>query len=101
MSKHLFQFTIGALTTLSYASVNAGEEIQKRFIAQSCSGCHVTKIEEYSIPNLKTLSREVFASRMNSFKNDQIPSTVMGRIAKGYSDEEIILLANYLGKERQ
>jgi len=38
---------------------------------------------------------------MNSFKNDQIPSTVMGRIAKGYSDEEIILLANYLGKEPQ
>ena len=101
MSKYLFHCTIGALTILSHASVNAGEEIRKRFIAQSCSGCHVAKIEEHSIPNLKSLSREVFASRMNSFKNDQIPSTVMGRIAKGYSEEEIILLANYLGKEPQ
>ena len=101
MSKHLFHCTIGALTILSHASVHAEEEIRKRFIAQSCSGCHVAKIEEHSIPNLKSLSREVFASRMNSFKNDQIPSTVMGRIAKGYSDEEIILLANYLGKEPQ
>ena len=101
MSKHLFHCTIGALTILGHASVHAEEEIRKRFIAQSCSGCHVAKIEEHSIPNLKSLSREVFASRMNSFKNDQIPSTVMGRIAKGYSDEEIILLANYLGKEPQ
>ena len=101
MSKHLFHCTIGALTILGPASVHAEEEIRKLFIAQSCSGCHVAKIEEHSIPNLKTLSREVFASRMNSFKNDQIPSTVMGRIAKGYSDEEIILLANYLGKEPQ
>lgn len=101
MSKHLFHCTIGALTLLSNASVDAGEEIQKRFIAQSCSGCHAINSEEYSIPKLKSLSREAFASRMNSFKNDKMPSTVMGRIAKGYSDEEILLLANYLSKEPQ
>ena len=32
---------------------------------------------------------------MKQLRNGESDSTVMGRIAKGYSDREIILIANY------
>ena len=34
--------------------------------------------------------------RMMEFKSGQLPSTVMARIAKGYSDEQIVAISDYL-----
>ena len=33
---------------------------------------------------------------MMDFKSGQLPSTVMSRIAKGYSDEQIVAISDYL-----
>ena len=47
---------------------------------------------------LQGRSAEYIEKAMLQFKAGERPATVMNRIAKGYTDEEIKLLSAYLGK---
>ena len=47
-------------------------------------------------PTIARLPAELLRSRMMDFKSGQLPSTIMARIAKGYSDEQIVAISDYL-----
>lgn len=67
-------------------------------MAQNCYVCHGPK--GTGVPPIPTIARvpaDVIKARMMEFKTDQRPSTVMARIAKGYSDEQIAAISDYLG----
>ncbi len=65
-------------------------------LANPCAGCHGPDGDSPgSIPSLKGLSADDIISSMKAFKTDQRKGTVMNRIAKGYTDEEIHLMAGY------
>lgn len=101
MLKHLFHRTIWALSLITYPVLSDEREVEGRFLVQSCSGCHASVKENQSIPSLQNLSRQNLANRLLDFKSGTLPSTVMGRLAKGYSEEEIMLLADYLISESE
>ena len=65
-------------------------------LSLSCTSCHGTYgISPGTIPTIYGKSREYIIKTMNEFRNGERDSTVMKRIAKGYSDREIYLIANY------
>lgn len=65
-------------------------------LAHSCFSCHGTYgTGSLKIPELKGLDREDFKATMQGFKQGTEQSTIMGRHAGGYTDEEIALLADY------
>ena len=65
-------------------------------LSLSCTSCHGTYgISPGTIPTIYGKSREYIIKTMKEFRNGERDSTVMKRIAKGYSDREIILIANY------
>ena len=65
-------------------------------LSLSCTSCHGTNgISPGTIPTIYRKSREYIIKTMKEFRNGERDSTVMKRIAKGYSDREIILIANY------
>lgn len=70
-------------------------------LVDSCAGCHGT--DGYSkgpaAPTIAGLNKEYLQEQMQAFKDDSITSTVMGRIAKGYSDEEISRMVDYFAKK--
>jgi len=67
-------------------------------LSLSCSGCHGTDGKSSSImPSIYGKSTEYIESALIDFKNGSRESTVMGRHAKGYTDEEIHLIAEYFG----
>ena len=43
------------------------------------------------------MDTEDFVSSMQDYKNDAVPSTIMGRIARGYSDADFKAMAEYFG----
>ncbi|MCK7498009.1 MAG: hypothetical protein MZW92_50280 [Comamonadaceae bacterium] len=43
------------------------------------------------------LSKRYLQKAMHDFKYDLRPSTIMGRIARGYSDQELVTIAAYFG----
>ena len=65
-------------------------------LSLSCTSCHGTYgISPGTIPTIFGKSREYIIKTMKEFRNGEIDSTVMKRIAKGYSDREVFLIANY------
>jgi cytochrome subunit of sulfide dehydrogenase len=76
------------------------EEFNPRgqILALSCASCHGTDGKSEGImPGFYGKSQVYLENAMKQFKNDERYSTVMGRHAKGYTDEEIKLIADYFG----
>src|SRR4051812_23516997 len=68
-----------------------------RNFANNCFACHGPNGRSPgSIPSLTNLSAYTIARKLRQFKDDDAFSTVMGRLAKGYSDVEIEAVANYI-----
>jgi cytochrome subunit of sulfide dehydrogenase len=69
--------------------------------AASCSGCHAASARvDTAVPRLIGRSATELAAGMQAFKSGQKPGTVMGRIAKGYSDAEIQAIADWYATQK-
>jgi len=66
-----------------------------QFLSQSCTGCH--RAENESIPDIENLSRTDMLASLQAYKNDKDGKTVMHRLMRGYSETEILELAETLG----
>ena len=66
-------------------------------MAQTCYVCHGPDGRSVeAIPSLMRGQKEFVVRQMLDFKADRRPATVMNRLAKGYSDEQIAAIADYL-----
>ena len=65
-----------------------------------CQGCHgVSSQGGQGIPSIKANhSRDEFIALMRAFSANERPATVMGRISRGYSPEQIALLAAHYAR---
>ena len=69
--------------------------------AASCSGCHPASAKADSpVSRLAGLDRQAIASALLAFRSGQRPATVMDRIAKGFTDEEIQAIAAWYGAQK-
>ena len=94
MLRNLFNMILSATVLLASQTAIAGA--QGDTIAYTCNGCHGTDgVSKGAVPTLKGMPADYHAKTLNDFKTDKRPSTIMGRIAKGYSDEEINAVAEY------
>ncbi len=68
-----------------------------QMLAETCAGCHGTDgiSGGPASPTLAGGNAEYFVETMKGFQDGKVYSTIMGRIAKGYSEEEIKLMAEY------
>lgn len=66
-----------------------------RLLVQSCLGCH-RQGSASTIPAIHGLRPATLTRMMGEFKRGERSSTIMNRIARGYSDDEIQLLAKGL-----
>ena len=69
--------------------------------ASSCSGCHPARSGvETSVPRLQGRKAAEIVEVMQAFRSGQRPSTVMDRIAKGFSDAETQAIATWYESQR-
>jgi cytochrome subunit of sulfide dehydrogenase len=69
--------------------------------ATSCSGCHPAgRGVDASVPRLVGREPADIVTAMQGFKSGQRPSTVMDRIAKGFSDDEVKAIAAWYGAQK-
>ena len=69
--------------------------------AASCSGCHAANPRvETPVPPLAGRPAADITSQMIAFKSGQRPGTIMDRIAKGFSDEEIRAIAAWYEQQK-
>lgn len=76
------------------AEVTAGE-----MLGSGCTGCHGPDGISVgaAIPSIAGLDKMYLARVMVQFKNGERPSTIMGRIARGYEDSELRTMAKQFG----
>ena len=79
------------------------ETLYTQALASTCANCHGTQgkgIKEGAVPRLAGLKSEYLIEQMQAFKSGARPATIMHQLAKGYSDEQIRLLATYFASQQ-
>jgi sulfide dehydrogenase cytochrome subunit len=84
---------VAAAALFASASAHA-QNANPQLLSISCAGCHGTGGHSTgAIPSIYGRSAQSIAETLRAFRDGQRPSTVMIRIAKGYSDTEIDAVA--------
>jgi sulfide dehydrogenase cytochrome subunit len=70
-------------------------------LSLNCSTCHgLDGKGATAVTPLKGLPAATIVQSMKQFKAGERPATIMNRIAKGFSDEEIQAIADYLASQK-
>jgi cytochrome subunit of sulfide dehydrogenase len=69
--------------------------------AASCTGCHAERPDANApIPRLAGQDVNAMVAAMQAYRAGQRPATVMDRVAKGFSDDEIRAIAAWFAAQR-
>ena len=100
------RLTFSALALLAIAGTTHAQGVspqQARSWAAGCANCHGTQgkgVSEGSVPGLAGLKADYIEAQMKAFKSGERPATIMHQLSKGYSDEQIRLLATYFASQK-
>jgi sulfide dehydrogenase cytochrome subunit len=104
--KNLKRALIGALALSASSAAFAADKplmsgASASMLANTCAGCHGTNGASIgpASPSIGGISAVYFEEVMAGFKSGEINSTIMTRIAKGYSEDEIKLMGEYFSKQ--
>ena len=91
------------LLLLLISPATMAEELSRgMMLSNSCMGCHGPGGHSPgAIPSIADKSSDFIEKSLKEFRDGERPATVMQRHAKGYTDEEIRLIAEYFGKLKQ
>lgn len=97
--KKLIIPAVGVLLTFSVPFAHAVD--RGELLANSCFSCHGYdgQVSDAKIPSLANYPASMIVSQMKAYRDGTRVGTVMDRHAKGYTDEEIELLAQHIGKQ--
>jgi len=86
-----------ALSGTAFAGAPSGA-----MLGNTCAGCHGTDGNSTgpATPTIAGMNSEIMVEMMQGFKKGDIPSTIMGRIAKGYSDAEFKSMADFFAGKK-
>ena len=69
--------------------------------ASSCSGCHpASRSVDTPVKRLVGANPADIVGAVQEFRSGQRPATVMDRIAKGFTDDEIKAIADWYGAQK-
>lgn len=92
----IFSLTLLVVLLVFSSPVYSAGVSQSAMLANSCAACHGTDGKSPgSIPSIAGKSEKFITDTLKGFRDGSLKSTVMGRHAKGYSDEEIQLIAEF------
>jgi sulfide dehydrogenase cytochrome subunit len=82
-------------------SVSAGMPDAGTMLANTCLGCHGPGGSSTgpATPTIAVMQSETFVEAMKAYKEGKRPATVMDRIAKGDTEEELEAMSGYFAKQ--
>ena len=71
-------------------------------LSNACAGCHGTGGGSAgpAMPSLAGQSKEAIVVAMKKFKTGERPSTIMGRLAKGYTDDDFAVMGDFFSAQK-
>jgi|LGVF01.2.fsa_nt_gb sulfide dehydrogenase cytochrome subunit len=94
--RYSIPITLSLTILISSSPVYAAVISKGAMLSNSCSACHGTDGKSPgAIPSINGKSARFINQALTEFRSGSRASTVMGRHAKGYTDKEIKLIADY------
>ena len=91
----------GPLAVTAAPGPAKGEANTVPYFVGNCFNCHGTDGKNRgAIPALAGRDRALLEEKLKSYKAGSKPATIMHQLAKGYTDEEIAILADYFSKQK-
>jgi len=89
-----------AALALAAAAAHAQETPAARSLAATCASCHGTDGHSATkeVASLAGLQKDYIVAQMKAFRDGTRPATIMNQLAKGYSDAQIELVADYFSR---
>jgi len=86
---------------LASSAAFAGMVDRGTMLANTCAGCHGPGGNSVgpATPNIAGMSKDYFIESMQDYKAGERPGTIMTRIAKGYSEDDIAAMAEYFSTQ--
>lgn len=94
-------FSLLLAGSLAFGASALADGPSATMLSNTCAGCHGTDGSSVgqAMPTISGMSVEYFVDSMLQYLNGERPATVMDRIAKGYSDEEVELMAVWFSEK--
>lgn len=86
----------------SAQAAQANNQLAGRYLAANCANCHGTNGQ--SVGGMEALAgydRSKFVQTMKAFQSGEKPATLMHQIAKGYTDDQINLMADFFASQKK
>jgi len=102
MRRFLALALMAALPAL--AQDDAAKALRTRALAANCAGCHGTEGRapaDSLVPGLAGMPVTHFIAQMKAFQSGARQGTLMPQLAKGFSEVQIVQLAQYFSAQRQ
>jgi sulfide dehydrogenase cytochrome subunit len=102
-----FEIMAGTIPWLLAASLLgsaalANHDLGAAVLANSCAACHGPEGRSPgSIPTIAGKDAAYIRNSLRAFRDGELKATVMDRIARGYTDQEIDLIADFYGAPRE
>jgi len=92
----------GVLALGISTAVSAGGTATASMLSGTCNSCHGRNGNSLgpALPSIAQMEKTTFIEAMKKFQSGKTYSTIMERIAKGYTDEEIELMADYFAARK-
>ena len=94
---------VAAATAMAFVAplAMAQDALLARNLAATCANCHGTDgAARGDMKPLAGVSADKIIAMINDFRSGNAPATIMHQISKGYTDEQIRLVAGYFAAQQ-
>lgn len=88
-----------AIAAAAFAHAPASAQ-DARYLAANCANCHGTDGRSAGgMPSLAGIDAGYFTEQMKAFRDGKRIATIMHQLSKGYTDEQVAVMAAYFAKQ--
>lgn len=90
------------LASAAHAQATADADLRAAsMLASNCANCHGTLgTAQGAMPSLAGQPKTYIVEQMRAFRDGKRPATIMHQLAKGYTDQQVELIADFYSRQK-
>ena len=102
MKKNQLKTAVAIACCVGSFSVQAAPDQKPVYFASNCANCHGTDGRSATeiMPSLAGQNRNALLETMRAYKAKERPGTIMPQLMQGYTDDELVQLADYFSAQK-